>query len=212
MNIRQLPIKYNFSERKGTKVKYIVIHDTGNKKRGAGAYNHYLYFNGGDRNASAHYFVDSKEIIQTVPDHLSAWHTGDGKGRYGVTNANSIGIEICINPDSDYKKAVADTLELTRYLMDKHQIPPDNVIRHYDGSRKLCPASMAANNWQAWHEFKAQLVASDEGKVKVNIKGKMYYIDGLMQNEKNYVSVRELAEAMGYDVGWDNINKVVMLK
>ena len=25
------------------------------------------------------------------------WHCGDGKNKYGITNANSLGIEICIN-------------------------------------------------------------------------------------------------------------------
>lgn len=42
-------IKYNRSNRGGTPIKYIVVHDTGNPSRGANATAHYNYFNGGDR-------------------------------------------------------------------------------------------------------------------------------------------------------------------
>ena len=210
MDIRKLPIKDNKSSRAGQKIKYIVIHDTGNKGKNAGAYNHYLYFSGGNRKASAHYFVDSKEIIQIIDDSMAAWHVGDGKGKYGVTNSNSIGIEICINPESDYKVALDKTIELVKDLMHKYHIPVENVIRHYDASHKICPGTMSANNWQAWHDFKARLGQEPEG-IKVDIKGKIHYIDGVMKNDKNYVSIRELAEALGYRVEWDNIRKVVRI-
>lgn len=150
-------IKYNYSGRQGEKIQYIVIHDTGNTSKRAGAENHYRYFNGGNRNASAHYFVDDKEIIQTVEDSNASWHCGDGKGKYGITNANSIGIEICINSDGNYEKAVEKAVELTKYLMGKYDIPIDRIVRHYDVSRKLCPRTMSSNNWEKWRQFKDKL-------------------------------------------------------
>lgn len=76
MEIIKKIIKYNYSSRKDTKIKYIVIHDTGNKSRGANAENHFKYFNGGNRNASAHYFVDETQVLQLVEDSDSAWHVG----------------------------------------------------------------------------------------------------------------------------------------
>ncbi len=153
MEINKKIIKYNFSSRKGIKIKYIVVHDTGNTKVGSGAYNHYIYFNGGNRNASAHYFVDHKEIIQTVEDENSSWHCGDGKGIFGITNANSIGIEICINEDGDFSLAQEKTLELIRFLMNKYNIPKENIVRHFDASRKICPKSMSAIGWRGWILF-----------------------------------------------------------
>ena len=153
MNINKKLIKYNFSSRNGIKVKYIVVHDTGNPRNGAGAQNHYLYFNGGNRNASAHYFVDDKEIIQTVEDFNASWHCGDGKGRYGITNSNSIGIEICINEDSDFDKALGNAIVLIRYLMGKYNISKEMVVRHFDASRKVCPKSMSDMGWRKWSEF-----------------------------------------------------------
>lgn len=148
-------IKYNFST--GNEPKYIVVHDTGNTGKGADADAHYRYFNGGNRNASAHYFVDDHSIIQTVEDTNASWHCGDGKGQYGITNYNSIGIEICINSDGDYNKAVQNAIELVKFLMKKHNIPLDKVVRHYDASRKNCPGTMSSNNWEKWNWFKGQL-------------------------------------------------------
>lgn len=153
MEINKKLIKYNFSSRNGKGIKYIVVHDTGNTKAGSGALNHYIYFNGGNRKASSHYFIDDKEIIQTVDDENASWHCGDGKGVYGITNSNSIGIEICVNEDGDYKKAQMKAIELIRHLMKIHHIPKENVIRHFDASRKICPKSMSAVGWREWTLF-----------------------------------------------------------
>ena len=212
INIKEMFIKYNFSTRNGKQIKFIVVHDTGNKSKGADAMAHYRYFNSGNRNASAHYFVDDKEIVQLVPDDKSAWHVGDGRGKFGILNSNSIGIEICVNSDGDYETAYNKTIELVKYLMEKHNIPFDNVVRHYDASRKSCPRSMMDNNWKLWKEFKEKLIEVPENGVKVMIDGKLHIMDGVFQNDKNYVSVRELAETLGHEVGWDKENQTVVIK
>lgn len=141
----------------------------------------------------------------------------DGKNKYGVTNSNSIGIEICVNSDGDYAMAVQKSIELTAHLMKLHNIGLDHVIRHYDASRKNCPASMNKNGWEPWRAFKIELERNlntkvDTNIVKVNIKGKRYSMEGVFQNNKNYVGIRELAETLGFDVGWDQENKVVLIE
>ena len=151
-------IQYNFSS--NNNIKYIVIHDTANTDSGANAEAHYRYFNGGDRQASAHYFVDDKEIVQLVEDFNASWHCGDGGGAYGITNHNSIGVEICVNCNGDYGKAVNNTVDLVKLLMNKYNIPIDRVVRHYDASRKICPQSMSDNNWAKWWEFKNKLTSA----------------------------------------------------
>ena len=153
--------QYNISIRRSP-IKYIVIHDTGNPREGADALAHFNYINGGDRGASADFFVDSERIVQ-INNYTKyyTWHCGDGDGMYGITNSNSIGIEICINPDGNYNIAVKKTIELTKHLMQKLNIPADRVVRHYDASRKNCPATMTKNNWAQWKDFKNRITESE---------------------------------------------------
>ena len=148
-------IKYNHSGVNNP--KYTVIHETGNTDIGADAERHYRYFNGGDRGASAHYFVDDKQIIQVVEHNVQSWHNGkkyvSNPAVPQCNNSNSIGIEICVNQDGDYSKAVANAVELTKKLMKEFNIPADKVIRHYDSCGKQCPAKMLREP-KLWSDFK----------------------------------------------------------
>ena len=58
-------------------IKYIVIHYTAND--GDTALSNAKYFANGSRGASAHYFVDSKNIVQSVKDDYVAWAVGGNK-------------------------------------------------------------------------------------------------------------------------------------
>lgn len=155
-------IAYNRSRRTSA-IKYIVVHDTGNTDKGADTERHYLYFNGGDRDSSADVFVDDHQAIQVNDwDKYYTWHCGDGHGKYGITNANSVGVEMCINSDGDYEKAFDRTVAVVKELMQVLGIDADHVVRHYDASRKDCPMSMHANNWARWNEFKRRITEVDE--------------------------------------------------
>lgn len=86
-------------------------------------------------------------------------NTLDGQNKYGIGNGNSISIEICINKDSNNDIAVANAIELTKYLMKQYNINIDKVVRHYDASRKNCPQSFNNNgDWSKWTWFKNQLI------------------------------------------------------
>lgn len=152
-----MQIAYNKTKRT-IKPQYIVIHDTGNRSKGADADAHFNYYNTGNRQSSADIFVDDTKILK-VNDYNKyyTWHCGDGKGKYGISNENSVGVEICINSDGDYDKAVKNTIVAVRELMKELNIPIDRVVRHYDASKKLCPATMSADDWKSWKTFKEQL-------------------------------------------------------
>ena len=141
-------------------MKYIVIHDTGDP--GATAQNEHDYFAGGDREASADYFVDSGGVIQIIDSPKDySWHCGDGAGKYGVTNANSVGVELCIDKTGvTTPETWRNGVELAQYLMDLYGVDIDHVVRHYDASRKVCPGSMSGNNWALWIKFKADVAAA----------------------------------------------------
>ena len=153
---------FNYSTRNANRVKYIVLHYTGNK--GDTAKNNVDYFYNGNRGASAHYFVDDNSIWQSVEEYNSAWSVGDGHGIHGITNRNSISIEMCCNSSGVItEKTESNALELVKYLMTKYNISISNVVRHYDASRKICP-NWSANNWNRWYNFKSKI----NGNVTIN--------------------------------------------
>lgn len=156
MIVNKLMVKCNYSSRKGVVPKFIVVHDTGNVNKTATAYNHYRYF-AGKRRASAHYFVDETQVVQIIEDCMASWHCGDGKGKYGITNQNSIGVEMCVNAGANFDKTLERTVELVKYLMDTYNIPAARVVRHYDASKKMCPYSLSYNNWEGWDKFKRRI-------------------------------------------------------
>ena len=169
MKIEKKQIAYNKVTRNSV-IKYIVIHDTLNTKKGADADAHFNYFNGRNRNSSADFFVDDKKILQ-VNDYTKyyTWQVGDGKGKYGITNQNSIGVEICVNADGNYEKAVENAAKLVNHLMNELNIPEERVVRHYDASRKNCPASMSGGSWAMWYAFKEKI--KGDGTVFTDTKG-----------------------------------------
>jgi len=159
MTINKKISAYNNDSRNGNAVKYIVIHDTG--VAGQTAKNNVDYFAGGNKNASAHYFVDTDSIWQSVEDSRAAWHVGDGGGKYGITNANSIGIEMCPTASGIPDATQNLCIELVKSLQANYGISNANVIRHYDASRKNCPQYLNLDGkWSAWNTFKAKLTGA----------------------------------------------------
>lgn len=65
MNINRKISKYNFNKGSVSRIKYIVIHYVGAL---GGAEDNCRYYGGGNRNASAHYFV-TRMYITPAPTH-----------------------------------------------------------------------------------------------------------------------------------------------
>lgn len=158
---------YNISP-KWTAYRYIVVHYVGSGTSAPGsARANCAYFAGGNRNASAHYFVDDAYIYEYADPHrYYTWHVGDGGGRYGITNSNSIGIEVCINGDRPYTDAELPRLRwLVQKLMTEYGIPAERVVRHYDASRKACPyhyTPYGSGGNAAWRALHAYLTAEED--------------------------------------------------
>lgn len=169
--IQKFQIKYNTSKRTQP-IKYICLHYTGNSSKGSGALMHYNYFNSGNRNSSADIFIDDSNIIQ-INDYNKnfTWAVGNGKGSQGITNANSVSIEMCINSDGDFNKTLLNTIEFTRYLMKELNIDINHVVRHYDcgGDWKKCPAMFAGTpeKDKLWLKFKTAVLGY-EAIIKAN--------------------------------------------
>ena len=153
----------NYQECNSRDIEYIVIHYTSNK--GDTANNNAVYFSRQKLNppASAHYFVDENEIWQSVHDADIAWHCGAKTYKHkSCRNANSLGIEICMNDKDDNirLKSIENAIKLTKMLMQKYNIGIDNVIRHYDVTGKDCPRPMVENE-DLWTSFKQSLLQEE---------------------------------------------------
>lgn len=145
--------------------KWIVVHYVGAVST---ALDNVIYFYKENRKASAHYFVDENEIWQCVDDSNIAWHVGGAKEYFNdCRNQNSIGVEMCCKKDAGGElyideQTIKNTIELIRYLMDKYGIDSDHVVRHYDVTRKLCPAPLVDEG--LWSDFKKKLIVQKEIK------------------------------------------------
>ena len=167
--INRLISGYNHNAGDVSRIKYIVIHYTGALGDARANCN---YFAGGDRKASAHYFVGyGGEIWQSVEDKNIAWHCGAKSYKHAeCRNANSIGIEMCVRKKSTASMGATDkdwyfedatveaAAELTRHLMEKYGVPASHVIRHYDVTGKICPNPYVYNTTaHTWEKFKQMI-------------------------------------------------------
>lgn len=159
LNIQKKLTKVNQTVSNSRKIKYIVIHYVGAV---SSAKNNVDYFYSEKRGASAHYFVDEREIWQCVEDKDIAWHVGGAKEYFSeCRNNNSIGIELCCKKDEAggwyfEKQAIQNAIELVQHLMNLYDVKIENIIRHYDVTHKICPEPFVRDE-QAWNNFKRRV-------------------------------------------------------
>ena len=183
MNKKYQQDKYNVTKcsdrRTGKKVKYIVVHYTGTK---ASAKNNCIYFGGGDRNASADYFIDKDGTIYKFNENCAkyySWHCGDGKGKYGITNSNSIGIEVVSAGEKFTKDQIKSLKKLVNAIQSDYGVKDSNVVRHYDASHKLCPAPYCRTDKKdkKWKELWKTITSSTTSNTTSTKKeGKSYKV------------------------------------
>lgn len=192
--------------RKGGGVKYLVIHYTATD---ASAKNNCIYFRTGDRQASADYFIDKDgSIWKFNPDcrYYYTWQCGDGNGAYGITNANSMGIEV-VSSGAEFTQAQKESLrKLTMAIMEDYGIPASRVVRHYDASRKLCPRPYtgSATNDSKWKTLHPYITGTESGWKKVS-DGKWKYL-----KPNGSYAANECVKIDGewYAFGWDGYEKI----
>ena len=155
----------NYTKGRKQNIQYIVVHYTANN--GDRAESNGKYFQQPNRNASAHYFVDENDVVQSVKDSDTAWHCGAKNYKHNkCRNDNSIGVEMCSEKDSSGQYYINEetqkkALEVVKWLMEKYGVPLENVLRHYDVTGKLCPEPFARNQVQ-WLDFKGRLAGQQK--------------------------------------------------
>ena len=206
----------NFTKGRKQKIQFLVIHYTANN--GDLAKSNCNYFKSPNRNASAHYFVDEKEIWQSVEDNNIAWHCGTS-GKYyhsKCRNDNAIGIELCSEKDSkgNYyftNETINNAVGLIKMLMEKYNIPIENIVRHYDVTHKNCPAPFVNNN-TAWDNFKDSLMEEYMFVTRnYSYNGKVKSFNVINENGENFIKIRDLAELLNKNISYDSNTKITNL-
>jgi len=202
---------------------FVTIHETGNTNRGANARAHGNYLKGNDAAnlpVSWHYTVDDAETYQHLPETEDAFHAGDGGGN---GNRQSIGIEIAVNSDGNFQRAVDRTAALVADICTRRGIPIANVRQHFDWSRKNCPQNIRAGRPHNWSVFLEKVETAmkpapepeptPSETINFDLFGKEIKIDGMIQNGRSFIAARQLLEAMGgYSVGWDGDTSTVIVR
>lgn len=180
--------------------KGIVLHDTGNQKDTAmGNFN---WFNTGNRQASAHFFIDKDIILNTVPITEMAWHAGK------TANSRYIGIEMCHtdNFENIYNKSVWLTAKL---LLKQNILVADEntIMSHEEVSRKwketnhIDPTQFLKNNNKTIDGFRSDVQKTinnmifENAVMKLKSKGIIntpeYWLNNIIQEniiDTDYVS------------------------
>ena len=152
--------KSNYTKDRKQPIQYIVVHYTANN--GDTAEGNGNYFAQPNRNASAHYFINRFDIVQSVLNKDTAWHCGAKSYKHlKCRNDNSIGVEMCSKKDDKGQYYINEqtqntAIKLIKVLMKKYNIPLENVLRHYDVTGKICPEPFVRNQVQ-WLDFKKKL-------------------------------------------------------
>lgn len=150
-------------------IKYIVMHETDNFSKGsnAKAHNEFLISQADTQELSWHYTVDDTEIYHNLPDNEVGYHASDKLVEDGG-NLNGIGIEICVNIDSDYEKALENTVSLVANLLYEYDLTIDAVKKHEDFSPigKICPAKLIETG--SWEQFLSDIEMKRLLLVEVN--------------------------------------------
>lgn len=166
---------FRAASRRPSDICYLVIHFTAND--GDSAKNNADYFAREAPGASAHFFVDEREIWQSVQEKDIAWHCGT-RGMYFhpyCRNANSLGVELCSRKRGEKyyfaPETVKNAQQFVRSLMKRYGIPTENVVRHYDVTHKNCPAPFVEDAG-AWQRFKAGLMeqAKEDNMTEKQVK------------------------------------------
>ena len=147
------------------KVTFIVAHDTGNPGSTARGNVSYYERSRDEMSASAHLFVDDKEIVECIPvfngTPEKAWHVRynvEGDDRLFGADANdaAIGIEYCygrnINADEAYRRYIWTIA----YACHKFSlVPPVCIVGHFflDPTRKTDPVTGLAHSRRSYDQL-----------------------------------------------------------
>ena len=157
-------------KQKKSNVKYIPIHNTGNKGKDTAYANANYFCNNKGRYGGAHFIIDLDGIIYQCGRLTDACYsvggvkysncsnTGGGKYYEKCNNYNQVSIELAGIVDNEpTKQQIASTKAMIEYIQ-KYCRNAKNIIRHFDVTGKDCPQRYSGKeNAQSWETFKKKI-------------------------------------------------------
>ena len=182
INKNLMSINHTAKKRSKSDIQFIVFHYVGALGDAKANTDYYKSTYVG---ASADFWVGFEGDIWQGNDYWNyySWHCGGGlQGSGGAsfykvcTNANSVGIEMCVKKrstatmnatDKDWyftDKTIKKAAKLGAYLMKELNVDIDHVIRHYDVNGKICPNPFVYDTGDvSWKEFKSKIMSYYNG-------------------------------------------------
>lgn len=195
-NIRYDLLREGSKRRSGksaSKIGFIVAHDTGNKNSTAANNVAFYKRRNKDDYASAHTFIDDKEIIEIIPATKGrtekAWHVRyntptDNLAYDNEANDSAIGVELCYGDNINFQKAYDRYIWYITYLTILYDLNPYiDITGHFllDSTRKTDPVNALRFGGKTWKEFLLDVISlyeqykdtsielKDEEKIEVKV-------------------------------------------
>jgi len=151
------------------KIKFMVAHDTGNPNSTARGNVKYYIDSANQMEASAHIFVDDKEIIECVPlltdKPEKAWHV-----LYNVQTDNKLfgcdandaagGVEYCYGNNINSNEAYKRFIWVLAYSFFKFNLQPTELTGHHilDPKRKIDPENGLSKSGRSFEQLKKDVM------------------------------------------------------
>lgn len=157
------------------KVGFLVAHDTGNSGSTAAQNVAYYARTAQEQSASAHIFVDDKEILECVPALTGpaekAWHVNYDKPQDNTwfgddANDIAIGVELCFGGSIDFAKAYANYVWVLAELCRRYQVNPQtHIAGHFqlDPQRRTDPENALGKNGKSFAQLLLDVMAAVQG-------------------------------------------------
>lgn len=192
----------------------IVVHNTAGD---ASAAEEAAAMVGNSSAVSFHVVIDEETAVECIPFSRNAFHAGDGA--QGYANRHLIGLEIARSMDAEsdrFDRAEANAAEYIAHVCLQYGWTSAQLHQHNWYSATDCPHRTKAH----WSDFLAKVDANiaelraqasanpaapaAPAKVALCIDNKNTEVRGENKNGTVYVSARDLLEALGYSVSWED--------
>ena len=165
-------------------VKFIVAHDTGNPGSTASGNIRYYERSRDEQSASAHLFVDDRQILECIPALTvdppeKAWHvlyrvpTDDQLFGCDANDA-AIGVEYCYGGRIDADEAYRKYIWVMAYACHRFNLDPSkSIVGHFflDPRRKTDPVTGLAHSRRTYEQMLRDVVAEYQACINGNLQG-----------------------------------------